>query len=432
MLNGKSFLLVGSTLGKLAFWELPKSFSSKNTPIISRSFTTRAHSSMITGMVQRLKKRLNSKSYHLAVIDLSGQYILWNAIDMVKLNVIEKDDVAQSISYIPHSDLVILGYSSGVMSLVNCEKNGFVLMSIYAGVNDDDQKKSQSPVKAKQNSNGGTMGIGVASLHSTPTSLFAGIDQGYVRYWDISQLPKNAKDGGDWDTSFQSRSVWRAHQNPVENIVYIAKKNVLLLGCTLEKAASLWTTNGICIGKFGSDYVWKVSDASTYLDGNILDDKSLIPKCGEKAREERRLAKSKQRKKRIRLDRAERKKKYLDISMDLDEDAARENYDEESEDDNADDAVVEKARNGSESYIIENGRKQYLEKKEMNMYQMNQIRKKFKDKSLDWCMSLYNNHRKIPSIGTVPGRELIKNLKGRKAKRSKEAREYERKRFLTE
>ena len=47
-------------------------------------------------------------------------------------------------------------------------------MSIYAGVNDD-QKKSQSPGKAKQNSNGGTMGIGVASLHSTPTSLFAGI-----------------------------------------------------------------------------------------------------------------------------------------------------------------------------------------------------------------------------------------------------------------
>ena len=32
MLNGKSFLLVGSTLGKLAFWELPKSFSSKKYP----------------------------------------------------------------------------------------------------------------------------------------------------------------------------------------------------------------------------------------------------------------------------------------------------------------------------------------------------------------------------------------------------------------
>ena len=139
MLNGKSFLLVGSTLGKLAFWELPKSFSSKNTPIISRSFTTRAHSSMITGMVQRLKKRLNSKSYHLAVIDLSGQYILWNAIDMVKLNVIEKDDVAQSISYIPHSDLVILGYSSELppLSMVLLVWSGLFLFLLRAVVAKD-------------------------------------------------------------------------------------------------------------------------------------------------------------------------------------------------------------------------------------------------------------------------------------------------------
>lgn len=189
--------------------------------------------------------------------------------------------------------------------------------------------------------------------------------------------------------------------------------------------------HGACLGKFGSDYVWRMNDSSTYLTQTTLDDKSLNIICGMKNREERRLRKLKQKKDWLCLDRAERKKKYLDTSLEIDDVAARENYDEDSDDDyegepDAGNSKISMGIRKKEKNRGENG----LEGQLSNNYEIMKIKNRIKNKTLDWCMSLYKNHRKVPKISDVPGRELLSNLKVQKAERMKAAQEYERIRFL--
>ena len=151
----------------------------------------------------------------------------------------------------------------------------------------------------------------------------------------------------------------------------------------------LWTQDGACLGKFGSDYVWRMNDSSTYLTQTTLDDKSLDPICGMKNREERRLRKLKQKKTGLCLDRAERKKKYLDTSLEIDDVAARENYDEDSDDDYEGEPDVGNSKismgiRKNEKNRRENG----LEGQLSNNYEIVKIKNRIKNKTLDWCMSL--------------------------------------------
>ena len=53
----------------------------------------------------------------------------------------------------------------------------------------------------------------------------------------------------------------------------------MVVSCLSEKAVSVWTHDGKCVGILGSNYVWKLENENTYLAQDIKDlTESVIPR----------------------------------------------------------------------------------------------------------------------------------------------------------
>ena len=414
ILNGKPFFVVGSTLGKLAFWELPKTFDQFVS--IPRSFTMLAMNAMITGLTYRIKHASGSSFHHLATIDLSGRFCLWNASEMAMVNAIDKDDVAQCICRIPSTDLLLLGYSTGMLIMVSYEKDGFELFSFDAEVvvNNEigkaEQTNQEEQILKKEVDEEGVLASGVSALYCTASSLFASVGNGFIRCWNILKIPHDLKEKGLWDSYFKTKHAWKAHDNPIDTLHYDSTNNILIMGSRFEKTVSLWTQDGICIGKFGSKYVWKLNDVETYLNSSSKSFKDCrVPLCGEEARQLTQLKTKEKRRKKLRIEREMRKKQYLDLTKDIDDSVVGENFDSSE-----DEGRVE-------------GQQETVEKPPSHTLET--IRKRHKDKELDWNLELYRSSRAAKSIQSVPGKGFVKELRQRKLARAEDARLYEKKRF---
>ena len=101
----------------------------KETQNIKRKFTTRSNSSMITAMTHQIRREQQEKthlSYNLATVDLSGTLYLWNAVEMAKINIVEKDDAINCICNVPggSNEIMFVGYVSGVLMMLYASHNG--------------------------------------------------------------------------------------------------------------------------------------------------------------------------------------------------------------------------------------------------------------------------------------------------------------------
>merc|ERR1711871_17684 len=301
----------------------------------------RSNGSMITAMTHQIRQEQHEKSqlyYNLATVDLSGSMYLWNAVEMVKINIVEKDDAVNCICNVPggSNEMMFLGYVSGLLILVHASKNGNPeLLNTYIGVsldkiaaeNSKSKTKSEdvSNARDKNENSSGSLAIGVSALHCSTdrNHLFCGVDHGYIRHFNLINLPKTVSDISQWSDHLKHVKIFRAHKDRVDSIEYVEKTKVLIVSCANEKSVSVWTLEGACIGNLGSNFVWKLDHPQTYLNQTCRDVSStVIPRCGDNARALERVKKMEIKAKLKQQRKEEKINKLLDFNYikDLDDD----------------------------------------------------------------------------------------------------------------
>ena len=204
------------------------------------------------------------------------------------------------------------------------------------GLASKEKKKKQS---VEDKTSGSLSSIGVSAIHCTRDrqNLFCGVDHGYVRHYRLQNLPEAVGDKSKWSDHLRHIKIFRAHKERIGSIEYIEGRNILVVSFLSEKAVSVWTHDGKCVGILGSNYVWKLENENTYLAQDIKDlTESVIPRCGDNARMLEDQKQFELQKKYKRQRKEQKLKKLLDFNhiKGLD-DTDDEDSDEDNDDDDA-------------------------------------------------------------------------------------------------
>ena len=152
-LHSKYFFIVSSSIHCVLGIAIDNKFT-KQTQNIPRKFTMQSNSAMITSIqhqVRRQKYPKHNLHYNLVTVDLSGNLILWNAIEMSKINTVETDDAINCVECVPGgcNEIIMIGYANGYLMVLHASKNGIPLFKMYIGVSLDRIAAESSKEKKK-------------------------------------------------------------------------------------------------------------------------------------------------------------------------------------------------------------------------------------------------------------------------------------------
>ncbi|XP_059388925.1 WD repeat-containing protein on Y chromosome isoform X1 [Carassius carassius] len=106
--------------------------------------------------------------------------------------------------------------------------------------------------------------MGLSTDHEN-SLLVTGDTAGFIKVWDISQYALSAADTQSAESRPSLLHSWRGHERAIvssELLVY--ESHLLVLSVSVDRRACLWTPQGSCVGCFGQEQQWDLSNPDTY------------------------------------------------------------------------------------------------------------------------------------------------------------------------
>ncbi|XP_016113604.1 uncharacterized protein [Sinocyclocheilus grahami] len=95
--------------------------------------------------------------------------------------------------------------------------------------------------------------------------LVTGDTAGVIKVWDISQYALSAADTQSAEDLPSLLHSWRGHERAIVSSELLAYESQLfVLSISVDRRACLWTPQGSCVGCFGQEQQWDLSNPDTY------------------------------------------------------------------------------------------------------------------------------------------------------------------------
>ncbi|RXN25960.1 WD repeat-containing on Y chromosome-like isoform X2 [Labeo rohita] len=196
----------------------------------------------------------------LATGSFDGEIIIWSLALQKPITRLQTNQ--QDTAHLPVHRLLFLQRRAQQSHL----RSDAVLLSSQAGFvcwwSVCGPRHNQGQFYVPDGSNENVMGL---STDQENTLLVTGDTCGSIRVWDISQYALNGVDMESAEDLPPLLHSWRGHERAIVSIeVLVYESQLFVLSASVDHRACLWTAQGVCVGCFGQEQQWDLSNPDTY------------------------------------------------------------------------------------------------------------------------------------------------------------------------